>query len=90
MFEFAKMTYKTLRRLLILLIGGTMVLIGLVMFFTPGPGVLVILVGLALLATEFIWARILLRKFKEKAQSVSTNMTNSVKRAFNNNKSGQK
>lgn len=90
MFEFAKMTYKTVRRLLILLIGGTMVLIGLAMFFTPGPGVLVILIGLALLATEFIWARILLRKFKEKAQSVSTNMTNSVKRAFNNNKSGQK
>lgn len=84
MFEFAKMTYKTARRIFILLIGGTIMLTGVVMFFTPGPGVLIILVGLALLATEFIWARILLKKFKEKAQSLSNNMTNSVKRAFNN------
>lgn len=80
MFEFAKMTYKTLKRVFIFLIGSTIVLTGAVMFFTPGPGIVVMLVGLVLLATEFIWARILLKKFKDKAESLSKNTL----RAFNN------
>lgn len=80
MFELAKMTYKTLKRVFIFLIGSTIVLTGAVMFFTPGPGIVVMLVGLVLLATEFIWARILLKKFKDKAESLSKNTL----RAFNN------
>ncbi len=80
MFELAKMTYKTLKRIFIFLIGSTIVLIGAVMFFTPGPGIVVMLIGLVLLATEFIWARILLKKFKDKAGSLSKNTL----RAFNN------
>ena len=36
------------------------------MIFTPGPAIIVIPAGLAILATEFIWARILLKRFKNK------------------------
>jgi len=46
-----------MKKFFIALMGGTVVLIGVVMLVLPGPGVLVIAGGLAILATEFIWAR---------------------------------
>ena len=39
------------------MIGVVLVVAGIVMLILPGPGLLVILIGLALLATEFLWAR---------------------------------
>jgi uncharacterized protein (TIGR02611 family) len=53
-----------MKKLFIALIGGTVVLIGVAMLVLPGPGVLVIAGGLAILATEFIWARRAWRKAK--------------------------
>ena len=47
------------------LAGFTLLLIGIVMFFTPGPGWLVILLGLTLLAAEFVWARRLMNHMKD-------------------------
>jgi phosphotransferase system glucose/maltose/N-acetylglucosamine-specific IIC component len=44
--------------------GGTVLLIGIVMIFLPGPSILVIPAGLAILAIEFAWARHLLHKFR--------------------------
>ncbi|MEY2560332.1 MAG: hypothetical protein QOG51_747, partial [Verrucomicrobiota bacterium] len=43
-------------------IGGTIVLIGIAMILLPGPAVIVIPVGLGVLATEFAWARRLVRR----------------------------
>ena len=48
-----------------ILAGFTLLLIGVVMFFTPGPGWLVIFVGLTLLAAEFVWARRLMNHMKD-------------------------
>ncbi len=45
------------KRILIALAGGTVVLIGIALIPLPGPGLLVILAGLGILATEFAWAR---------------------------------
>jgi len=53
---------RTLKRLFVALIGGTVVLIGIAMIVLPGPAVIVIPAGLAILATEFIWARRALRR----------------------------
>jgi len=39
--------------------------VGVVMFFTPGPGWLVIFLGLTLLAAEFVWARRLVDHMKQ-------------------------
>jgi Putative transmembrane protein (PGPGW) len=39
-------------------------LLGIVMIFTPGPGTPVILLGLGLLAAEFVWARRLVERVK--------------------------
>ena len=56
------------KRVIIFVIGGTVLLFGLVLLFTPGPAIVVIPIGLAILATEFIWARKLLHKVKEKVK----------------------
>jgi hypothetical protein len=54
----------TVRRLVVGLIGGTVLLIGVIMIVLPGPAVLILPVGLAVLATEFVWARRYMRKAK--------------------------
>jgi hypothetical protein len=48
---------RPLRKLIIGLIGGTILLIGIALIVLPGPAFIVIPVGLAILATEFAWAR---------------------------------
>jgi len=53
-----------MKKFFIALMGGTVVLIGVAMLVLPGPGLLVIAGGLAMLATEFIWARRALRNAK--------------------------
>lgn len=52
------------RQLVIGVIGTTVVLIGIIMIFTPGPAIVVIPLGLGILATEFVWARDLLHKVR--------------------------
>ena len=46
-----------LRKAIIGLIGGTILLIGVALIVLPGPAFIVIPIGLAILATEFAWAR---------------------------------
>lgn len=53
-------------KLIILVIGGTVLLLGVVMIVTPGPAFVVIPIGLAILATEFAWARRFLKKVKKR------------------------
>ena len=72
--------YKQIRRLAIFLIGISIVLIGCILFFTPGPAVVVIPIGLAVLATEFIWAKKLLKKFKETTSNLSKSAKDVIKK----------
>jgi hypothetical protein len=53
-----------MKNLFVALIGGTVLLIGLALLVLPGPGVLVMAAGVAILATEFNWARRAWRKAK--------------------------
>ena len=52
--------FTWLRRAVVAVIGFTVLLIGFAMVVLPGPAVVVIPLGLAILATEFVWARRLL------------------------------
>lgn len=45
------------RKVIVGVIGGTVVLLGLLMIFLPGPAIIVIPLGLGILASEFVWAR---------------------------------
>ena len=54
------------KRLVIIVVGFTVLAAGIAMIVLPGPAIVVIPVGLAVLATEFIWARKLLDAVKER------------------------
>ena len=58
-------TIEQVRRFSKILGGFTLLVLGAVMLFTPGPGWLVIFLGLTLLAAEFVWARRLMDRMKE-------------------------
>ena len=48
------LTYKAARRIVIGIVGATVLLIGVVMLVTPGPALVVIPVGLAILSLSLI------------------------------------
>ena len=57
--------YKIVRKVVIAVLGISVLLIGAAMILLPGPAIVVIPVGLGILATEFAWAKSVLRKLKE-------------------------
>ena len=63
-------TAEQVRRLSRIVGGFTLLLIGIVMLVTPGPGWLVIFLGLGLLAAEFVWAKRLMDRIKREGQRV--------------------
>jgi len=65
-------TYKIAKRIAIGIVGGSVLVIGVLMIALPGPAFIVIPVGLGILSLEFAWARSWLRKIREKAQSVAS------------------
>lgn len=57
-------------RLSVAALGFTVLAVGLVLLVTPGPGLLVIIAGLAILAHEFAWAAVALEKARQRAAQV--------------------
>jgi putative transmembrane protein PGPGW len=55
---------RGVKRVLIGLMGRTVLAIGAMLVILPGPGLPIIAAGLAILATEFFWARRAMRKAK--------------------------
>lgn len=65
------LVFKTLgqaKRLVVIVIGFTILAAGVAMIVLPGPAIIVVPAGLAILATEFIWARKLLVAVKERIE----------------------
>jgi len=60
-------TPKWLRLAVVGVVGSTVLLVGLALTVLPGPAFLVIPLGLAILATEFVWARRCLQKLQDVA-----------------------
>ncbi len=71
---------KWLRRLIVGVIGFTVLLIGVAMIILPGPAFIVIPLGLAILATEFVWAQRLLQKAKDYFEKQKKRVTEKVRR----------
>lgn len=74
------MTFAGIKRVVILLVGTSVVIVGIIMIVTPGPAIVVIPAGLAILATEFVWARMLLKYFKNKFVYYSKETRNFLRR----------
>src|SRR5689334_16427707 len=56
---------KQMKRVLIGVLGGTVLLIGVAMVVLPGPAILVVPAGLTILAIEFAWAKRWLQASRE-------------------------
>jgi tellurite resistance protein TerC len=63
--------YRWAKRIVITVVGFTVLIAGVVMIVLPGPAFIVIPVGLGILGLEFAWARAWLRKVKEKSQELA-------------------
>ena len=59
------------KRVGITIIGFVLVLGGIVLLPLPGPGMLIIIAGLAVLGTEYMWARRALELAKQKAKQAA-------------------
>jgi uncharacterized protein (TIGR02611 family) len=58
------------RKVAVLIVGTIVLVVGVALVVLPGPAFLVIPAGLAILATEFEWARRLLQYAKDRARGV--------------------
>jgi uncharacterized protein (TIGR02611 family) len=63
----ARFIRRSGKRIAVTIAGFAVILVGVAMLVLPGPGLLVIIAGLAILATEYVWAQRLLATAKEKA-----------------------
>lgn len=68
---------RQIKRIIVAIIGSTVLLIGIALLLLPGPAFIVIPLGLAILATEFVWARKLLKKAKSRFEKAKENYTKS-------------
>ncbi|MBN1347737.1 MAG: TerC/Alx family metal homeostasis membrane protein [Phycisphaerae bacterium] len=73
---FAEITYRTAKRIVILIVGSTVVIIGIVMLAMPGPGLATIVLGLAILAVEFTFARRWLKRVKDTGVAIKDWVSN--------------
>jgi hypothetical protein len=72
MARWLQLGYQAARRVVVAVVGGTVVLIGVAMLVLPGPALIVIPVGLAILGVEFAWARRWLRRLRKVAVEVTS------------------
>lgn len=61
---------RGVKKTIILIIGGTIIFFGVLLLVLPGPGILVIIAGLAVLATEFAFAEKALTKIKKSVKKL--------------------
>jgi uncharacterized protein (TIGR02611 family) len=67
---------------IVMLIGFTLLLMGLVMMVTPGPGLLFVFFGLSILALEIKWAR----ELNQQGMQGLERIVAKLKQIFNRNK----
>ena len=67
---------KIVKRVIVSVVGATVLLIGVALLFLPGPALVVIPLALAILATEYAWAR----RWLKKARRLASNVLSSAER----------
>jgi len=69
--QLASEYYRYARRLVKVVVGFTLLVIGIALIVLPGPAIVVIPIALAILAGEFVWARKLLKRVKREIRRFS-------------------
>jgi Putative transmembrane protein (PGPGW) len=60
---------RSSKRIAVSLVGGVFVVGGIAMLVLPGPGIIVIVIGFAILGTEYAWAAAALERTKSAAET---------------------
>jgi hypothetical protein len=68
--DVARFVLRSSKRIAISVVGGVLVVGGVVMLVLPGPGLLVIAAGFAVLGTEYVWAATVLERSKQVAVAI--------------------
>jgi uncharacterized protein (TIGR02611 family) len=65
-------------------VGGALIVVGVILLVLPGPGLVLIALGVAVLATEFAWAESILARMK----STGSAAADSARRAIAKRRNG--
>lgn len=79
----AKWIGANAKRIAVFIVGSIVGLAGVAMLVLPGPGIVVILAGLAILASEFVWAERALDSAKAKASQAGSAVKGRIRRSKN-------
>lgn len=71
---------RNAKRITVTVVGFMLILLGLAMLVLPGPGLLVIIAGLAVLATQYAWAERALDTAKRKAKAAAAKARRKMRR----------
>lgn len=64
------------KKFFVILIGSTVIAVGILLLVLPGPGLLVIIFGLVILASEFAWAKSVLDTTKTHYEKTKSKVLN--------------
>lgn len=81
-------TYRWARRIVVGTIGGTVLLAGVAMLMLPGPAIVVMPIGLAILGLEFAWARRWLKRLRATANGLVSGTRGETPKAPRQNDGG--
>ena len=62
------------QRLIKIIAGFALLIVGVPLLFLPGPGFLAIVLGLAMLGAEYVWAAKLLAGVKRQSQKIRSGL----------------
>jgi len=68
------------RWVIVATVGSTLVLLGIIFLFLPGPGLPLIVFGVAILATEFAWAQVVYIRIKDETDKLTARARKAFKR----------
>lgn len=78
--EVVRFIGRSAKRIAVTVAGGTFVVGGLAMLVLPGPGILVVVLGFAILGTEYAWAAAALERTKQTAQRAGDYAKRAIRR----------
>jgi uncharacterized protein (TIGR02611 family) len=69
-----------LRWVIVASVGSTLTFVGVIFLFIPGPGLPLIVLGVAILATEFAWAEVVFARIKKESDKFTAQAKKVIRR----------
>ncbi len=61
--------------MIVIIFGFTILLLGIALLFLPGPGILIIILGLFVLSAEYVWAKRLMNRVKSGVNKIKNKIS---------------